>query len=202
MVMRSWVKRIAVVVFAALLVGCNSSPKVTTVIGWSRGPLAIPFVADRRALVVDAGQPPTDLTEGAALRLAHDSLGDLAAIAAAERECAGCVAGNGKPITLDPVPGRVTLAVTSAETTGPVRRLVRTAAWLIPFTPWSVFCPAEPDPPPDVPPSASDLDVLIVTGPRLDDVVVYHGTGSGVCRRRTHPVVAFDPPTNQGGDVG
>jgi hypothetical protein len=201
-----WLAPQAVVIALFTLVACSTThatpPSPTPVVGWRRGALSVPFEADHSAVVVTSGPPPRGVTGAQALRLAHDSVGDLAAIASAKVSCAECTAGVGNPLPVRPVSGRVTLAVPRGEITGPYRKLSNTPAWVVPIQPWIPMCPAEPITFTTLPSSASHLDLLIITGPGLANVIVYHGTGTGTCRQRTHPALAFDPPTGQGGDLG
>jgi hypothetical protein len=181
--------------------GCATrTPVPPTIIRWNSKALSPPFQADHRAILVTPGAAPQGVSRTVALHLAHDVVGDLTAIAAAES--VGLEAGGGEPLTRSPITGRVTLDVARSTTTGPYRKLSGAPAWIVPFALWPTECPFIPASASQPPPTASDLELVIIPSADPRRVVVYHGAGSGRCYSRTHSVVAYDPPSAQGADMG
>ena len=139
-------------------------------VGWTGGPLVPPLSADDNALVVLVGAPPPEVTQDRALALAHHVLGGASTFA-----------------TIEPVSGTVTLSLPRAQVGPGVPDMVDRPAWIIAYRRILLpSCPMMTGPPP-VQPNASDLDTLIITGPGLDQVVAYHGTGTGLCQPADHP---------------
>jgi len=138
-------------------------------VGWTGDPLVPPFSADYNALVVVVGAPPHEVTRDQALALAHHVLGGASAFA-----------------TIEPVSGTATLSLPPAQVGPGVPEVIDRPAWIIAYHRTVVpSCPALG--PSSVPPTASDLDAFIITG---DQVVVYHGAGTGFCQPIDHPIAS------------
>jgi hypothetical protein len=139
-------------------------------VGWTGGPLGAPLEADDNALVVGAGDPPPDVTQDQALALAEQAVGPQMWSGA----------------TTQAFPGIAALSPQVVQSSVGVHQVTNAAAWIVAYR--SSVRPACPymTPPP---PTASDLDAVIITGPNIDQAVVYHGTGGGICRNAPTPVV-------------
>jgi hypothetical protein len=69
-----------------------------------------------------------------------------------------------------------------------VVRLTNQPAWIVAYRSQIAYgCPMMTGAPP-IPPTASELDALIITGPTTDQITIYHGAGTGPCVPRTYPI--------------
>ena len=122
--------------------------------------------------MVVVGAPPPEVTRDQALALAHHVLGGASAFA-----------------TIEPVSGTATLSLPPAQVGPGVPEVIDRPSWVIAYHRTVVpYCPELG--PSSVPPTASDLDAFIITGPSLDQVVVYHGAGTGFCQPTDHPIAS------------
>jgi hypothetical protein len=190
--------RVGVAVALVALVGCSSgavrhdsSSRATTttpVTAAAGGPpstalngaqgLAVPFTADNGALVITAGPPPDDVT----------------AQQAADRAARLRTSAGRAPI-VTVLSGRVTLAAGLGPTA-----IVDQPAWIVGYIQeYVAACPGRPAGAiePTVPPSASHLTAIIITGATA--VVGYFGAGTGICTLRSEPEVASEDDLVNGG---
>lgn len=188
----------APVVMLIVISACSSTARPpVAVVGGHRGPLAVPFEADRRALLVEPGNGPVGVARRTATTLALHMLNDDNAAKAAEA-CAGCAVS---PARIEAITsGQVTVSHRRTRTTGRYRSIVRERAWVIRFESIPTEgCPFNPGR--ILPPSPSELDLLIVTGSRPTQIAAFYGVGTG-CRPRTKPEVNYSPVPGQFVDVG
>ena len=141
-------------------------------------PLAVPFTADDGALVVTAGPPPSDVTQGQAVAMAEKLL-----------PSGGRVADSNAAVS-----GLVTLAAGLTHD-----EVVDRPAWIVPYTQAIRFaCPATATPQ-TAPPAASGLEAMIILRPvppagdqlRITPAPAFDYIGAGVivCAPSTSPKV-------------
>ncbi len=141
------------------------------IVGWAAGPLAPPLEADDNALIVLAGDPPSDVSQDQALAVAQHVVGDAVGGLSMARTFAGVATLSPQLVQIGPGVPDITNA----------------AAWVIAYRNRApVACPSMTST--SIPSTASDLDAVIITGPGPDQVTVYHGTGTGPCIPSTSPV--------------
>ncbi len=139
----------------------------STVIGGDTAALQVPFTADDGALTVTVGPYPSEVTAAEAVAIASSLDGTML----------------GLPPVVDgaPLPGVVDL---HAGFGAPA--ILHRSAWIVPFHFKLLYaCPAQIAP---LPASASKLRVVIVEGPRPDQIVIYQGAGGGACGGLPKPV--------------
>ncbi len=150
---------------------------VHSVVAWNGGPLVAPIEADDGALVVTPGSGPVGVSRDQAVALAVHVLGDLAS----------------SRTTIQTLTGEVSLSAAKVQIGSRVPTLIRQPAWVVAYRSQILSnCPMMTGTPP-VPANASDLDALLITGPTIAQVTIYHGTGTGPCVPSTHPVAVSAP---------
>jgi hypothetical protein len=126
----------------------------------------VPFTADQGALVVTAGAAPTGITGAAAAQAVAGTshFWPVRAIGAPMPGTAHLRSGLGVP-AIDGHP-----------------------AWIVPVRYVGEYaCPMIAYPTPSIPPWASHLTVIIVTGTSPGEIVLYAGVGTGPCQPNVQP---------------
>ena len=88
--------------------------------------------------------------------------------------------------TTQTFPGLATISPQLVQPSVEVPQVTNSAAWIVAYrSTVRAACPYMTPPPP----TASDLDAVIITGPNIDQAVIYQGTGGGICRNAPTPTV-------------
>lgn len=152
----------------------TTTPTPTPVVGWSGGPLSVPLEADDEALVVLDGNPPATVS--------HDQ-----AVALAQQAVTGV---HWSRSTIQVLAGSATISPQLVLIGQGVPTVADAPAWVVAYhDDVAASCPAIPAirSVPSTAPTASVLDAVVITGPGIEQVIIYHGTGTGPCVASSGP---------------